>query len=297
MDFDRLRYLVTLARTGSVRGAAAALHVSPGAVSKAIARLEQELDLALIQPAGRGVELTADGHWLAERAAFVVGEHAALGAALRDRRERIPLFCIAAHDVFATWFAALVKRQYLPNVPLSLRERWPGEVESAVATRLSDAGITFLPVPTADVQHVEVARVRMGIFTRAGAFTGTDASDLPYAVASHPVKGAAGSYGPLDGWPVDGPVRTVIFSTSSLEARLEMARQGECAIVLPSFVAEHHNRRVHARNRLVEHDSRSIQRRWERRAYVVRPVVSSDDLDRQIDSLATAVRAFCASDT
>lgn len=295
MDFDRLRYLVAVARTGSVRGAANALSVTPGAVSKGLARLEQESGVQLLRPAGRGVELTDEGRWLADRADYLVGEYASISSDLASRSGRAASLCVATHDVFATWFPALLTTRYLTDIPLSVRERWPGEVEQAVATRLSDVGITFIPVPTEGIEHVEVATVPMGVFTRTGAFSGQATTSLPYAVASHPVSGSVGRYGPLDGWPADGPTRTIALSTSSLEARLELTRQGACAIVIPQFVAEQHNKRVAQSQRLELRDSKAVSKRWTRRVYVARRVGASPELARRTEIVATAAAAFCSA--
>src|SRR4051812_29398620 len=103
MEFDRLRYLAAVARTGTMRGAADALSVTPGAVSKAIARLEEESGVALLVPSGRGVVLTDEGTWLASRAEQLLGEFAALGSDLAARKARDPGICAATYDVFATW--------------------------------------------------------------------------------------------------------------------------------------------------------------------------------------------------
>lgn len=60
-----LSALEAVARHGSVTAAARALHLSQSAVSHAIAALEQQLGVALVERAGRGVRLTARGALLA----------------------------------------------------------------------------------------------------------------------------------------------------------------------------------------------------------------------------------------
>jgi DNA-binding transcriptional LysR family regulator len=293
MDFDRLRYLAALARTGSMRSAAAALGVTPGAVSKGIARLEEESGVALLVPSGRGVVLTDEGAWLARRAEHLVDEYASLGADLSSRRDREPELCIAAYDVFATWFPGVLSRTYLPGVPLSVRERWPGEVEAAVANTISDVGITYLPVALDGVEHVEVARVELVVATRAKVFDATRFDALPFAVTSHPISGAVGQYGPLDGWPADAPPRDARFRASSLEARLDLCRQGVAVTVVPAFVVALHNRRARAADRLV---TIAIPRRigvLRRRVFVVRRRALTGARAAQVDVVASAVRALC----
>jgi DNA-binding transcriptional LysR family regulator len=63
MPFKRgqLRYFVTVAEEGQMTRAAARLQIAQPALSQAIARLESELDLQLLERHARGVTLTADG--------------------------------------------------------------------------------------------------------------------------------------------------------------------------------------------------------------------------------------------
>ncbi|MCW2961602.1 MAG: hypothetical protein JWM90_1989 [Thermoleophilia bacterium] len=293
MDFDRLRYLTAVARAGSVRGAAAALQVSPGAVSKAIARLEQESGTQLIVPQGRGIALTDDGSWLARRAESLMAEHAALGSDLAARSGREADMCLATYDVFATWFLASLTQRYLPDVSMSLRERWPGEIEAAVAECVSDVGITWMPVETDGVEHVEAARVQLGVYTAVGAFTDQATLELPFAIPIHPVTGAARQFGPLDGWPADGPPRDSRYRASSLEARLELARSGQAAVLLPTFVAERHNGFVRAAHRL---EARPLPRSLgslRRTVSVVQRERGSELTRARSQVVRAAVRATC----
>lgn len=294
MDFDRLRVLTAVARTGSVRAAAAALHVTPGAVSKAIVRLEQETGVKVLVREGRGIRLTDEGAWLARRAQHLVGEHASLAHDLATRRFRSTELCIATYDVFATSLPAVLAAQFLPEVPLSLRERWPGEVERAVADGVSDVGVTFTPVPTEGVAHEVVTTATLDVYAVRGALSGIAAEDLPFAVPSHPLTGIVASYGPLDGWPADGPPREVRYRASSLEGRLELCRAGLAALLLPRFVAARHDARVPAPLRLERRDPPAELALQARRVHMVRRASTSVD-DHRVAAVRAAISAMCAA--
>jgi DNA-binding transcriptional LysR family regulator len=70
---SRLRTLVALAATGSVRGAASRLTVTESAVSASIGALARELGVPLVEPVGRGLRLTASGVVYAGYARRVLG--------------------------------------------------------------------------------------------------------------------------------------------------------------------------------------------------------------------------------
>ncbi|MCB9702189.1 MAG: LysR family transcriptional regulator [Myxococcales bacterium] len=91
MDLDLFRGIipfVAVAEAGSFRGAAAALGVSPAAISKAVAKLEEEVGLALIARGGRRAALTREGADFFARCrpavAAVSGAREAVAAARRE---------------------------------------------------------------------------------------------------------------------------------------------------------------------------------------------------------------------
>jgi len=73
MTSNSLRVFLELARSGSVGGAAARLHVTQPAVTAAVRALERELRTPLVARRGRGIVLTPAGEVLAGYAARVLG--------------------------------------------------------------------------------------------------------------------------------------------------------------------------------------------------------------------------------
>jgi len=71
----RLRALVELADTGSVRGAAERLVVTESSISSAVRALSAEIGIALLDRDGRGVKLTAAGQRYVEYARRILGLH------------------------------------------------------------------------------------------------------------------------------------------------------------------------------------------------------------------------------
>lgn len=71
----RLRALVELANTGSVRGAAERLVVTESAVSSALSALSTEVGVPLMDRHGRGVRLTTAGQRYVEYARRILGLH------------------------------------------------------------------------------------------------------------------------------------------------------------------------------------------------------------------------------
>ncbi|MCR2535895.1 LysR family transcriptional regulator, partial [Salmonella enterica] len=64
-SLNDLRAFEAVARLGSVRAAADELSLTHGAVSRRVTKLADDLGLTLVEPAGRGLRVTADGRLLA----------------------------------------------------------------------------------------------------------------------------------------------------------------------------------------------------------------------------------------
>jgi LysR family glycine cleavage system transcriptional activator len=76
-----LRAFEAAARAGSLTGAAAALHLTHGAISHQIKALEADLGVRLVERAGRGIRLTDEGQRFAARVRTAFAE---LAAAVRE---------------------------------------------------------------------------------------------------------------------------------------------------------------------------------------------------------------------
>lgn len=73
MTFGQLRTFLEVSRQGSIRAAAAALVVTEPSVSAAVAALQRELGVDLVERIGRGIRLTAAGRELAQFAGQILG--------------------------------------------------------------------------------------------------------------------------------------------------------------------------------------------------------------------------------
>jgi DNA-binding transcriptional LysR family regulator len=118
LSLERLRMLHAVSTTGSVVGAARALHVTTSAVSQQIARLEREVGQRLIERQGRGVRLTEVGALLAGNAGDLLSHVERVESAIAEYGGTVAgTLTIAA---FAT-----ASRGLLPAVLRDLRSRYP----------------------------------------------------------------------------------------------------------------------------------------------------------------------------
>jgi DNA-binding transcriptional LysR family regulator len=108
LDVRRLEVLKTVVEVGSVTGAARTLGFSPSAVSQAVAALEREAKISLLEKVGRGIRPTEAAILLSEHADKVLGQLQRAEAELEALRSgKAGRLRVAA---FATAGASLVPR-------------------------------------------------------------------------------------------------------------------------------------------------------------------------------------------
>jgi LysR family transcriptional regulator, low CO2-responsive transcriptional regulator len=117
----RMRALVELADTGSVRAAAARLVVTESSVSSAISLLSAEVGVPLVAKDGRGVRLTAAGKRYSDYARRILGLHAEAIAAARGEAD-------PEHGTVRLAAVTTAGEHLLPALLVSFRAEHPGVV-------------------------------------------------------------------------------------------------------------------------------------------------------------------------
>jgi molybdate transport repressor ModE-like protein len=116
LDPRRLAALAAIGRCGSLAGAAAALHVTPSAISQQLAHLEHVAGLPLVDRSARGATLTAAGRALAGRAEAIARELA------EAERDLAALSGRAAGRVRVAAFATVIRYLLVPALAVLTAE-------------------------------------------------------------------------------------------------------------------------------------------------------------------------------
>lgn len=246
MNNNRLRYFIVVNETESIRKAAETLHISPAALSKAIKQLEIEMGVTLLIPAGRGIMITDAGRHLAQQAEPLIAALERLKKDVKDKNKshlHKPIR-IGSFEVFTTHFLTNLIDSLPEKNDLFLHEFMPGEMEKNLVEHNIDYGITYLPIPTAGIAHLQITHVDMQIFGRKKHFEHIPFAGLPFVIPVQPLLGSPNKVQGLDGWP-DGCIeRLVKYRVATMESALQLCRQGKAVAYLPSFVVNLHNQTV-----------------------------------------------------
>ncbi len=272
METNRLYYFTVVAKTENIRKASDILNISPSALSKIIRSLEDELGVRLFAPIGRGITLTQQGKLFASKADQLLEDFKSLKDLLKDEKFKSahsPLR-ITTFEVFSTYFLNVLNKMGWDHRKLILQETLPGELERAVEQDQVDVGITYLPIPFQNIEHIKITSIEMGVFKKNGTFANLPQQELPFVIPAHPLAGIPNRVRGLDGWPETAYSRKIQFEVSLMESALELCRQGRCAGYFPTFIIEEHNRKYKSEYHLHRHPSPYPGRKCYSEVYLVK---------------------------
>jgi DNA-binding transcriptional LysR family regulator len=202
MELRQLRYFAAVARHGHFGRAAEELYVTQSALSQQIARLEEELGLALALRTSRGVELTPAGAELWEHAEEILGRVEHARAAIDGHAGAVrgaARLASNAHDAGALAGAVAAFHVAHPGVRLSVRLLAPNEACALAASGSVDAAVVGIHAdvpPPAPGLLAELLREEELMVAGApgSAFAGADAVSIEAlrgAPLVLPARGAA----------------------------------------------------------------------------------------------------------
>lgn len=117
----RMETFLVVARLGSIRRAAAQLHITEAAVSAAVAYIEKQLGAKLIAKSGRGITLTDSGRIYAEYCRSILGLMQEAQAAVRQAETgRLRIGVVATAGEYVLLRPLVSFRNRYPAIELSL---------------------------------------------------------------------------------------------------------------------------------------------------------------------------------
>ncbi len=227
--------------------------LSPGALSKSLKILQEQLGTKLFEPSGRGIAITQIGLDVYNNSKRVLAEMDFFQEKLSGltRSKGSQTIRIATFELFSTYVFSHLVDSFDPMFQFALVEKGPGEIEQSILSRSVDFGITTLPIPDSQLDFLKLCSFKSGIFI-AGASPGTtDVSELIFSAPITSISNNPTGQTQLDGWP-QGIPRKVGYKLELLESGLALARYKKAPIYCPKFIVNLHNRVVKSEFQLKE---------------------------------------------
>ncbi|MBR9882183.1 LysR family transcriptional regulator [Marinobacterium lacunae] len=156
MDIRALRYFLAVVDENGFTAAARSLHVAQPAVSMAIRKLEESLELTLFHRRERSIELTDEGHTLLAHARRIVQatEDAELEMrelhGLKRGEVRIAIPSMLGSYYFPPILMAF--RHRYPNLQLTVVESGARKIQQMISEGEIDVGVIVSDTPPADLE-------------------------------------------------------------------------------------------------------------------------------------------------
>ncbi|MBN9081704.1 MAG: LysR family transcriptional regulator [Rhizobiales bacterium 62-17] len=160
MNLRDLQYIIALSEHGHFGKAAAACNVSQPTLSGQIAKLEEELGIAVFHRVGRSVRPTEAGEEIIEHARRAVSASQDIVDIARANRDplsgRLRLGVIPTLGPYLMPYVLPAAAEKLPNAPLVIVEDLTGNLVPLVAQGKLDAAIIATPPEPAELTSMEL---------------------------------------------------------------------------------------------------------------------------------------------
>lgn len=146
MTLQQLKYVVTVAETGTITEAAGKLYISQPSLTNAIHELEREMQIVIFNRTNKGISLSKEGDIFLGYARQVLEQAEILEDKYKGEGSGKKQFCVSTqHYSFAVnAFVDLIKKYGQEEYDFSIRETQTYEIIEDVAKMRSEIGILFL---------------------------------------------------------------------------------------------------------------------------------------------------------
>lgn len=146
MTLQQLKYVITVAETGTITEAAKKLYISQPSLTNVIHDLEKEMNVEIFHRTNKGIDISKEGEDFLGYARQVLEQAAILEDKYKNGSGGKKQFCVSTqHYSFAVnAFVDLIQQYGQEEYDFSLRETQTYEIIEDVAKMKSEIGILFL---------------------------------------------------------------------------------------------------------------------------------------------------------
>ncbi|MBY0370509.1 LysR family transcriptional regulator [bacterium] len=248
MEMFELRYFLAIAAEENIHRASAKTGFSPASLSKAVARLEDELGVRLFAREGKTIRLNAFGKLLQTRASEIVHLEESTKLALSGEKGFVHAV-VAGPEVLLARFGIELCARVKKRHPLSSVEYKPCEEKEAIkAVKSGQAHFALLTkdeVPGLSLKNLQncifqtcVGKKHPLYAHKGGTLPVETVLEHGFASPNHPLLGSVSAHQSLDGWRDDKFPRKIDYFVSSLKVLEELVVQGLAVAYLPDYVVK-----------------------------------------------------------
>ena len=247
MEIFELRYFLAVAQNENIHRASENLSVSPGSLSKAVSRLEDELGISLFYKQGRNIRLTPEGMALKKRASLIVQLEEDAKIELSGQKGTLNVV-ISAEEILHTHFGVKLSAEIQKMFPHS-RFQFVTRAESKVVQQV-DEGEAHFGLITGEVPQGMKSKVLSKVefktcgsakhplfkkFSQSAKIPVEEVLKFPFVSPESAMLGKISTSASLDGWRDDKFPRQIQYRTSGLKVMEELIMGGQALAYLPDY--------------------------------------------------------------
>ena len=247
MEMFELKYFLAVAQVENVNRAAENINVSPGSLSKAVARLEDELQTPLFFKSGRGIRLTPEGHALKKRAHQIVQLEEDARLELTGREAGSLNIYFSSEETLQTFYGVALAKKIDALYPQAKTQFLIRNEKTAVEQVLSgEAHFALITMePPSEVKSKRLGKVEFRtcaskahpLVKKYGKKSIPIEEILrhPFVSPDSAILGRIAKSSSIDGWRDDKFPRKIKYKVCGLKALENLVREGMALAYLPDY--------------------------------------------------------------
>jgi DNA-binding transcriptional LysR family regulator len=251
MEIFELKYFLAVAQVENVNRAAVQIHVSPGSLSKAVSRLEDELQTPLFFKSGRGIRLTPEGVLLKKKAAQILQLEEDVRLELTGKESGSLNVYISSDEILQTSYGINLLKvigQHYPQARTQFLIR--GEQKAIEQVRDGEAHLALITLdPPSEISSKVLAKVEFKtcaskdhpLFKKYNAKQSIPIEEIlkhPFVAPDSTILGKIARASSIDGWRDDKFPRQIKYKVCGLKLMENVIRGGLALGYLPDYFIE-----------------------------------------------------------
>ncbi|MGZ3748024.1 MAG: LysR family transcriptional regulator, partial [Pseudobdellovibrionaceae bacterium] len=247
MEIFELRYFLAVAQQENIHRASEGLNVSPGSLSKAISRLEDELGISLFYKQGRNIRLTPEGLALKKRAALIVQLEEDEKIELSGQKGTLNVL-ISGEEILHAHFGIRLS-EHIYKIFAHSRFQFLSRHESKVIQQVEDGEVHF-GLLTGEVPQGLKSKVLSKVefktcasakhplfksFSKSSKIPVEEILKFPFVSPESALLGKISTSTSLDGWREDKFPRQIRYRVSGLKIIENLVQRGHALAYLPDY--------------------------------------------------------------
>ncbi len=250
MEIFELQYFLSVAKNENIHRASEESNVSPGSLSKAISRLEDELGVSLFYKQGRNIRLTPEGIALKKRASQIVQLTEDTKVEIGGTKGTLNIV-ISAEEILQTKFGLELSQVIQKNYP-NARFQFQIQPESKVLQQVQEGEVHF-GIITGEAPNTLSSKVLTKVefktcvsrkhpllkkYSQSAKIPVEDVLKHSFVSPDQALLGRVTTSASLDGWRDDKFPRSIQYRASGLKVMEELIGQGHAIAYLPDYFVQ-----------------------------------------------------------